>query len=84
MSETQLTLSRKNLQKKMNEYKISELSVGMTECFERTIAQEMVDAFGDISGDFNPLHTDVDYAVSLGNPGTVVHYIAFDSLSKIS
>ena len=80
MSETQLTLSKRNLQKKMNEYKISELSVGMTECFERTITQEMVDAFGDISGDFNPLHTDVDYAVSLGNPGTVVYGMLTASL----
>ncbi|MBQ8994213.1 MAG: MaoC family dehydratase [Oscillospiraceae bacterium] len=64
----------------MNEYRINDLSVGMTESFEWTITREMVDFFGEISGDMNPLHTDVDYATSLGYPDTVVYGMLSASL----
>ena len=64
----------------MNKYKITDLSVGMTESFEHIVTQEMVDAFGKISGDYNPLHTDPDYAVTLGHPGTVVYGMLTASL----
>ena len=57
----------------MNEYKIADLSEGMTATFEHTVTQEMVDAFGMVSGDLNPLHTDPEYAESMGHPGTVVY-----------
>lgn len=75
-----MTSLKRNWLKKMNEYKITDLSVGMTESFEHTVTQEMVDAFGKISGDFNPLHTDPEYAAELGHPGTVVYGMLTASL----
>jgi len=65
---------------KLNKYTINDLSVGMTESFEWTVTQEMVDRFGDLSGDRNPLHTDEEYARSLGHPGTVVYGMLSASL----
>lgn len=64
----------------MNEYKIADLSEGMTASFERTVTQKMVDAFGMVSGDLNPLHTDTEYAKDLGHPGTVVYGMLTASL----
>lgn len=46
----------------MNEYTFADLSVGMRESFQKTITPEMEDAFRMISGDFNPLHRDDDFA----------------------
>ena len=38
----------------MNEYGIADLKVGDSASFRVTVTQEMVDAFGEISGDRNP------------------------------
>ena len=50
----------------MNEYKFSDITVGMKESFERTITEEMEDKFREISGDENPLHKDDDFAMKAG------------------
>ena len=64
----------------MNEYGIADLKVGDSASFRVTVTQEMVDAFGELSGDRNPLHTDAEYAASLGHPGTVVYGMLTASL----
>lgn len=49
------------------------LSVGTEAHFTRRISESDVDTFASLSGDFNPLHVDSDYAESLGFRGRVVH-----------
>ena len=57
----------------MNDYKIDELYVGMTETFTRTITEDMMKKFLEISGDENPLHTDSEFAKSKHFPDKVVY-----------
>jgi acyl dehydratase len=40
---------------------------------DRTVTQEQVNAYADASGDNNPIHLDVDFARSVGLPGTIAH-----------
>ncbi len=46
----------------MNEYRISDICVGMSESFETVITEEMLDSFRTVTGDDNPLHTDLSVA----------------------
>lgn len=57
----------------MNHYTLSEIRGGVTERFTVCITQSMVDAFREISGDVNPLHTDISYARMSGYPDRVVY-----------
>ena len=58
---------------KMNAYKISDISVGMQECFTRTITAEMMQKFLEITADENPLHVDESFARSKGFSNRVVY-----------
>ena len=64
----------------MNEYKYEEIEVGHKESFTVTITEDMMSSFCAITGDINPLHNDVDYAVSKGHPGKVVYGMLTASL----
>ena len=44
------------------EYKIEDIKIGQKEKFEVVITESMVNKFAEISGDYNPLHMDSDYA----------------------
>ena len=55
----------------MNEYRIGDITEGMSESFTVTITDRMMEAFRDITGDDNPLHTDADYAKDCGYEGCV-------------
>jgi len=50
-----------------------DLKVGMTAEFSAVILRQMISAFSQFSGDFNPLHNDRDYAKSLGFTDQVAH-----------
>lgn len=50
-----------------------EISLGYSESFVVTITETMVEAFGMISGDMNPLHIDAWYAQSVGHPAPIVY-----------
>ncbi|NMM43048.1 MaoC family dehydratase [Rhodospirillaceae bacterium KN72] len=52
---------------------ISDLPVGTVRDLRWTVRAEDVDAFAALSGDFNPLHIDDDYARSQGFPARVAH-----------
>jgi len=39
----------------------------------RTITQEQVDRFADLTGDHNPIHLDAEYAAATPFGGTIVH-----------
>ena len=57
----------------MNEYRINDLSVGMTESFSKIITIEMMDEFHKLSGDENPLHIDEPFAIAKGFRDRVVY-----------
>jgi 3-hydroxybutyryl-CoA dehydratase len=56
----------------MNEFLWDDLKVGLRHEFEVVITREMVNAFAEISGDSNPLHSDPAYARRAGFDGQVV------------
>lgn len=57
----------------MNHYTIQELVPGMKASFSVTVTEEMLQKFLEISGDVNPLHTDIAFARAKGYPGRVAY-----------
>jgi len=57
----------------MNEYKFSDIEIGLRESFEVKIDASKMDKFLDISNDTNPLHVDSNYAKKKGFPNRVVY-----------
>lgn len=64
----------------MNEYKFKDLTVGLSESFECVVSQDKLSMFKAISGDFNPLHNDEDFAIQYGFDGKVVYGMLTASL----
>jgi len=61
-----------------------ELEVGRTVSVEATIREADLDAFAVLSGDYNPLHMDANFAASRQHRGRVVHGLLLASvLSRI-
>ncbi len=58
----------------MNEYCFDEIPIGHVETFCVTVTQEMMAAFRDLTGDVNPLHTDLDFAQKYGGRKQCVNY----------
>lgn len=57
----------------MNEFKFTDIKVGMEEQFQVTLTEDMLEKFKDITGDINPLHNDLEYAKSKGYDEKVVY-----------
>ena len=57
----------------MNEYKFSNIEIGLEESFEVKMDASKMDKFLDISNDINPLHVDSNYAEKKGFPSRVVY-----------
>lgn len=57
----------------MNEYKISDILVGMKESFSVTITEEMMKSFFLITSDKNPLHVNDEFAKERGFDNRVVY-----------
>lgn len=57
----------------MNEYKYQDIYKGQIEEFTFEITQEKMKQFLSLTGDNNPLHTDVNYANSKGYDEVVVY-----------
>ena len=51
----------------------SELAAGLKASFERQVTAEDVEAFANLSGDHNPLHTDDSYAGQTNYGQRIVH-----------
>lgn len=64
----------------MNDFSYDDLAVGQMATFSRTVTGEMMEAFRRLSGDENPLHNDVEFAVERGFPGRVVYGMLTASL----
>lgn len=58
---------------KVKQYTYEQLAVGHRESFCVTLTEEMLQAFGQISGDCNPLHNDSVYAQNKGYKDKVVY-----------
>jgi acyl dehydratase len=46
------------------EYQFNDIEIGQTETFELVITESMLDDFARLSGDYNPLHMNENYAYS--------------------
>ena len=57
----------------MNEYQFSEIQIGYQESFIYLLDENKMKLFREISGDENPLHTDIDYAKEKGYSENVVY-----------
>jgi 3-hydroxybutyryl-CoA dehydratase len=57
----------------LNSYVFEDLKIGFNASFDVEVIKEMVDGFVTLSGDNNPLHTDIDYAKKHEYPDVVVH-----------
>ncbi len=64
----------------MMEYTFSEIEIGMEVEFSYELNEEKMELFKKISGDFNPLHNDLEYAVSLGYKERVVYGLLTDAV----
>ncbi len=64
----------------MNEYQITDLSVGMKESFTVTITEKLMTEFLDITGDENPLHISDEFARKRGFESKVVYGMLTASL----
>jgi 3-hydroxybutyryl-CoA dehydratase len=64
----------------MNTYRWGDIHEGLTHNFQAMFTEEMMQHYASLSGDFNPLHVDAEYAQSLGFPGPVVFGLMTSSL----
>ena len=64
----------------MKRYVFDDLRIGMSTQFKRKIDGKIISGFAQVSGDFNPLHIDADYARRSGFRDQVVHGMLCSSL----
>ncbi len=57
----------------MNEFSFSDIYIGLEQSFEAEITQEKISQFLEITIDINPLHVDLNYAISKGFKDKVVY-----------
>ena len=50
----------------MNEYKLEDIKIGMTEAFKVQVTEKMQNDFRENSGDINPMHSNVEFAKEKG------------------
>ena len=57
----------------MHGYYLEDLSVGMSEVFEKTVTDSDIESFAQVSGDNNPLHLDDTFANTTRFKGRIAH-----------
>ena len=57
----------------LNEYSFNDIFIGQKESFMIKITESMVEKFGNLSGDLNPLHMDTKFAESSSFKKRIVH-----------
>ena len=63
-----------------NDYKYEEINIGDTFGFNKVLTVQDVDKYADLTGDYNPLHCDKEYALSTEFKNRVVHGMLAGSL----
>lgn len=58
---------------KPSEFQLNEISIGQKKTFEIQITEEMVENFANLSGDYNPLHMDKEFAKSKNFKNRICH-----------
>ena len=58
---------------KPSDLQFNEISIGQKKTFEIKITEEMVENFANFSGDYNPLHMDVEFAKSKNLKNRICH-----------
>lgn len=71
-----LKLNNENISK----LTIDEIDIGLEKSFEVKITPKLIDDFAQLSGDYNPLHTDKNFAQSNNFKNTVCHGMLLASL----
>jgi 3-hydroxybutyryl-CoA dehydratase len=64
----------------MNHYTFDELKIGLSANFVVEITQEKMDLFAELSGDYNPMHVDTEYALSKGYKDKLVYGMLSSSM----
>ena len=64
----------------MNDYRFSDIEVGMEASFSKTVTIEMENSFRELSGDENPLHKDDEFAKDISD-GKFQSHAAFGMLT---
>ena len=54
-------------------FKFEELEIGQKETFQITVTESMINEFANISGDFNPIHTDQEFAKETQFKNKITH-----------
>lgn len=54
-------------------YSFEDLSVGLSETIEKTVTEQDVQAFAQVTGDTNPVHLDADYAATTSFEKPIAH-----------
>lgn len=68
----------------VNQYFLEDLEVGMRAEYSRVVTEEMIESFAEVSGDYNPLHLDDNYAEATIFKGRIAHGILSASfISKV-
>ncbi len=57
------------------ESEYDKIKIGDSYLLEKSISEEMVQAFADLSGDYNPVHTDEKYCMEHGLGSRIAHGI---------
>ncbi len=57
----------------MTIFRYSDLKIGQTAEYKRTITEEDIEKFADVSGDHNPIHLDEIYATKTFFKGRIAH-----------
>jgi acyl dehydratase len=61
------------MDEKLAEYYFNEIKIGLKRNFQVTITESMLNDFAKLTGDFNPLHMDQEYAASTSFKKRIVH-----------
>jgi 3-hydroxybutyryl-CoA dehydratase len=64
----------------MKTYRWEDIHEGLKHSFEATFTEKMIQDYAALSGDYNPLHVDAEYAQSCGFPAAVVFGLMTSSL----
>ena len=63
------------MNEKICEFTIDDITIGTKKKFDVTITEEVVNDFAKLSGDYNPIHMNKEYAASTSFKKRIVHAV---------